>query len=405
MRQTMTQASIQSTAEILTQTPVGSRMWFWFCPDLPVDVPMLLLSSLERDPGMDKLNAAAGTLEFPLGGRLFMGLASVSVGGAIRLGAPGLTGDDLAALAGWVRAHLFGHPGLARLKGASFLDIQSDGRVAGIHDDAALWAGIPHVPVAGSIDGTAAVLDGLAEGEDAWFWMSELGGSGSPSAAAVRVEDDPMGRAFRGQVRAIRGEGSAFSGVLRPLTEARMAMTTTGDLDTSERIVTTLLTANQETLRCLHGARLVRMSGGRFVAARTINVSTDGPDLSDLMASLKDLTDGGKRVFWFTTAGKDGSAILVLAEEPGALKAAAKPVQGTDRGMRGQVRMSNKGWLEFRSRKPIDDFIPALAGWVTTLHAAWPGLRTLKGARLTVRDGHDEIVSRHRDDEAWTALP
>lgn len=400
----MTQASIQSTAEILTQTPVGSRLWFWFCPDLPTDQPMLLLSALESDPGMEALNAAASTLELPLGAKLFMGLASVSVDGTLRLGAPGLTVEGLAALAGWVNAHTFGHPALARLKGASFLDIGSDGVIAGIHQRPELWAGVPSRPVAGSIDSTAEVLDSLYEGQDAWFWMSDLGGSGGPAAAAVPVEEDPTGRAFRGQVRAIRGEGSTFSGILRPLTEERLAMTTTGDLDVGERVITTLLTAYGESLRRLHGARLVKMDGGRFVSARTVSVTADGPDLSSLMAALKDLTDGGKGVFWFTTAAKDGSPLLVIAADPGALKAAAKPVQGSDRGMRGQVRMSNKGWLEFRSRKPIDDFLAALAGWATAHHAAWPGLRTLKGARLTVRDENDEIVSRHRDDALWSAL-
>lgn len=397
----MTTATIQSTADILTQTPVGSRLWFWFCPDLGVDQPMLLLSSLESDPGMDALNEAAGTLQMPMGGRLFMGLASVSVNGALRFGAPGLTGEALASLANWVGAHLLSQPGLARLKDASFLDIQSDGVIAGIHDNSALWAGVPYMPVAGTIEGTAALLDGLSEGQDAWFWMSSEGSSGGPAATAVKVDDDPTGRSFRGQVRAIRGEGGAFSGVLRPLTETRLAMTTTGDLDLGVKIVTSLLSSHRDTLKRLEGARLVRMSGGRFVAAKTIS---SGPDLSALVAALDDLAGGAKGVFWFTTAAKSGGPMLVIAEEPGALKAEAKKVQGTDRGMRGQVRMTNKGWLEFRTRKPIDNFIGALAGFATDNHGAWGGLSRLRGARLTVRDDNDEIVSRHKDDDAWKGL-
>jgi hypothetical protein len=332
-----------------------------------------------------------------------MGLASVSVGGVLRLGAPGLTGETLAVLANWVGANIHGHPGLARLKDASFLDIRSDGVIAGVYEQAMLWSGIPYMPVAGTIEGTAAVLDRLDEGQDAWFWMSDVGGSGGPAATAVPVDEDPTGRAFRGQVRAIRGEGKAFSGVLRPLTEARLAMTTTGDLDLGERIVSALLSAHGGTLGRLGGARLVRMSGGRFVEARTLTVAP-GPDLSALVAALESLSDGGKGVFWFSTEGRDGTPVLVIAEDPGELKAAAKELQGSDRGMRGQVRMSNKGWLEFRTRKSIDDFLPALAGWAVSHRAAWPGLSTLKGARLTVRDENDEIVSRHRDDDAWAAL-
>lgn len=362
---------------------------------------MLLLSSLETDPGMDALNAAAATLPMPMGGRLFMGLASVAVNGSLRFGAPGLTSEMLGALANWVGTHLIAQPGLARLKDATFLNIQSDGVIAGIYESEMLWAGVPYLPVPGTIEGTAALLNELAEGEDAWFWMSEAGSSGSPAATVVKVDDDPTGRAFRGQVRAIRGEGAAFSGVLRPLNEVRLAMTTTGNIEVGVRIVTSLLASNRQVLKRLEGARLVHMSGGRFVAARTIS---SGPDLSGLVKALDELADGAKGVFWFTTEAKDGSPMLVIAEEPGALKVAAKQVQGSNRGMRGQVRMTNKGWLEFRSRKPIDNFIDALAGFAVANHGSWSGLSRLKGARLTVRDENDDIISRHRNDDVWKSL-
>ena len=288
------------------------------------------------------------------------------------------------------------------MKGASFLDIRSDGVIAGIHDNAMLWAGMPYVPVAGTIEGTAALLESLDEGQDAWFWMSDIGGGGTPAATAVRVDDDPTGRAFRGQVRAIRGDGKAFSGVLRPLDAGRLAMTTTGDLDTGVRIVKSLLAAHNNVLSCLQGARLVRMAGGRFVAAKTI--APAGPDLSSQVAMLNAMAGGAKAVFWFTSASKTGQPILVLAEDPGKLKAAAKQVQGKDKGMRGQVRMTGKGWLEFRTRKTINDFIPTLAKWAMDNHGSWDGLSQLRGARLTVRDEDDQIVSRHKDDAVWSAL-
>ncbi len=392
------QASVGGTAAVLSTLGSGDRFWFWFSPDLSPDGPRLLASALQADPGMEHLQVAAETLPLPLSARRSMGMASIGADGRAVLGAPGLSGAALAALAEWVQQHAEDHPALGRLKDTRMLAIRPDGVVGGAFEDPALWAGLTAPPAPGTLPGEAEILASLPAGESARFWMCASG----PRMVVVPVGIDPSGDRFRDRIRPHQravGDAPVLAGVLRTTTAA-VVLTTSGALDGAADIVAALLATGLAGR--LQGARLVQMADGRFVSALTL--TAPGPDLSREEGILRGLTEADRLVFWLTRDGAAGAPMLVLETDRDRLKEAVKATGLRGTAIRGQARLTGKGWIELRAGSDMDGAIPALARFVATHRAGSPALDRLRGARLTIRDRDGEITARHRDDAAWAAL-
>ncbi len=392
------QASVGGTAAALSALGAGERFWFWFSPDLSTEAPRLLVTSLQADPGMEALTATTDAMTLPMGGRMSMGLASVNSDGRVQLGAPGLSATHLSALAEWVQHNADDHPALGRLKDARMMTIQPDGRVSDAFESADLWDGLTAPAAPGTLAGEAEVLASLPVGENARFWMCADG----PRMVIVPVSLDPKGDMFRSRIRAHqRAVGSApvFAGILRTTTAA-VVLTTAADLSGAAGIVESLLGTGRAAR--LSGARIIRMKNGQFVEA--VSLKAKGPDLSREQGILAGLSESDRLVFWFTRDGAAGQPHLVLETDRDRLKGAAQATGLRGTAIRGQARMTSKGWIEFRSQKDMPDFVAALARFVAAHRSAFPALARLKGARMTVRDRDGEITARHRDDAAWKTL-
>jgi hypothetical protein len=133
--------------------PAGSRAWFWFCPEV-------------AEPH------------------------------------PPLSWEMLAILAEWASRHVDDHPGLARLKGASFLN--SNGVVLKKIEDDAVWAELPDATINGTIQQTAQRLTRLKPGRDFWFWMSDC--AHSPAAAWRSPPRTTSARAVASSARWLSGK-------------------------------------------------------------------------------------------------------------------------------------------------------------------------------------------------------
>lgn len=394
-------SSVVATATTLAALSPGERAWFWFSPDLSLDAPRLLLSSLRDDPGMRQIRQDARHLALSPGGRLTLGMASVGPEGLLELGAPGLTAASLAALAAWVKHHAEAHPALGRLKDCRMLAIRADGVVEAVYEDAALWAGLTAPPAPGTLSTESAALDALPVGQRAWFWMSTDG----PRLLISPLSDDADGSRFRARLQVARqgnGGGASLGGVLKRVA-AGLVLTTAEPIDAGPQIVSALLGAGHA--RALEGARLLQMASGRFVGGLTVGQRAGGgPDLSRQVAVLEALAGGERGLFWFTDAAADGAPLLLLETDKDALRDAAHRAGGRGRTLRGRVGASKAGWLEFRAQKPYTGFITALAGWAAGHLLRAPGLSALRGARMTIRDGDGTIIDRQRDDAAWDRL-
>ena len=392
------QPSVGDAAAVLSALGAGERFWFWFSPDLPEEQARLVVSSLRTDPGMEGLQTAASAQAVPAGGRLSMGMGSVSADGRVQLGAPGLGGDELAALAGWAQRHADEHPALSRLKDARLLSTRPDGVVSASFEDAALWEGMLAPPAPGTLAFEAEALASLPAGQSSRYWMCADG----PRLVVVPLAVDPDGAVFQARVRAHQravGAAPVAGGVVRALSGA-LALTTTGELETLAAIAAALVQTGQ--LGRLSGARLVQMAGGKFVRAQTL--AGAGPDLSVEARLLEGLDASSRLVFWLTRDGDGGQPRLMLDVDMDALKPRVRASGLRGASTRGLARLSSKGWLEFRTQKDLEGFLPALAAFATAHQGGCPALQRLAGARLTVRDDDGEITARYRDDALWASL-
>ena len=391
-------ASIEHTSSVLATLGVHQRFWFWFSPDLPKSDSRLILSSLLSDPGMDQLTMISSQQNLPVGGRMSMGMGSINADGRVELGAPGLGIESLQALAEWVQEHATDHPALGRLKDSNMLAVEPSGVVRDAINDPSLWSGVVAPPVPGTLDGEAEILSSLPKGEKARFWISEQG----PHLVVVPVNIDPKADLFRSRIRAFQrvvGQTPVVAGVLQATTAA-IVLTTTSSLPEASKIVNTLV--NTGKVNRLSGARIIQMIGGKFAAA--MNIATKKLDLSRENEILTKITTEDRLVFWFTRDGANGKPLLVLETDKERLKETVKASGFRGSSIRGQARLTSKGWIEFRSRRDMKNFIPALAAFAIANQSSFTALSILKGARLTVRNDQGDITARYRNDEVWSSL-
>ena len=393
--------SISTLTEALELLSVGERLWFWFCPDLDMRGPQLLMTGLATDAGMARLNAQVDAVALPVGARSHRGLASVGTDGRLRFAAPGLSAQALQALAAWADRNVLNHPGLSHLKGAEMFDITPEGTVSAIHADPGLWANLAEPIVQGTPGGTADTINALEAGEDAWFWASDAGYGGRPAMIAVAAEIDPDGALLNGQLQALRGTGAQVRGVLRWTEDRRLVITSTSPIDDLVDVLSAIV-YSFGAMRSLAGARLLQVAEGGIVAAGNL------PGVEDLDAygQLVKRARGGEGAwFWFTTADEGGSPRLLLGDSKAALKSLSAPIVPLGSVLRGQLGLDEDGTLSFISRGgDADGVLVSLARWTADAASVSPQLRALRGARLTIVGDDGEVVSRHDDDAVWTLV-
>ncbi|CAN0454193.1 unnamed protein product, partial [Ectocarpus fasciculatus] len=211
--------TIDSVAEQLSALPTGQRAWFWYCPQLADEQPVLLLQHFKLDARQQALQRQIAQLQLPAGALPVCGVAHSGGDGTLSFGAPLLSADGLERLASWASRHVAAHPGLARLKGARFVRTSLDGRGVANHADDALWAGLPAPKVSGSLEETAALLPKVKAGRSYWFWMTDTGPGGAPWLILGSSKHDADGALFAQKVAAVRaqaaGTPTAVRGVLR----------------------------------------------------------------------------------------------------------------------------------------------------------------------------------------------
>lgn len=389
----------------LQNLSVGERSWFWFCSATDAVETPLVLSPLRRDPMMHTLRAQVELIHRPAQSEAYTGLASINADGTIALGAPGVSTDALSALASWVLRNVRAFPDLERLRDACFVRIDGD-RVVAQYDDPELWLGMDAGPQPGSIDEAAARLAAAPPLVPYWVWMTDCGPGNAPFMLLASTTDDPGGEAFASQISSVRlrspALGKTFSGTLHQSSDGLPVLTTPSSTAEQAPAILDALTVAHPGLSALQQARVFRIKGQRRQEIKR------GPDLTRELAALQALSGPGHQIQFFFTNGGDGHpAALLLANEPAALKAAARAlVTGPNHeSTRGRVVCSKAGWLEFRARGEFANFIGLLAEWTAQHIMRHPGLGRLRGARMTLRDKEDNILSRHKDDKAWAIVP
>lgn len=400
-------ASTNETADTLSQLAVGERFWFWLCTRVEGNHPVLLAQPLASDPGMTTLTAEARRAPLQLGAVPLTGLGSIGEDGHVRMSSPLASADQLAGLARWVRAEVDEHPGLARLKNTMFLNISPGGTVRAIHQEPDLWEGVPDALVPGSLAESAMRLARLKAGRSCWFWLAERGPDDSPHLYLHSARRDPEGAAFVDAVLQLRrkatGNGTELRGQLHRTEGGTLMFTSQDEVQGGLPIFQALMAANEPLAEALSSALLVQSRGDTFIKIARIEAAGAGLDLSEQASVLSLLqSPSDKAMFWLCSV-KD-TPHLLLSESRDGLKASVKSSGLKGESVRGQVVVSSKGWLEFRVRAPYPDFIEQLAAWALAHHAAWPALKRLRGARMTQRGNDGEIVSRQKNDNAWSSL-
>ncbi|MFT4979778.1 MAG: hypothetical protein ACI8S6_005690, partial [Myxococcota bacterium] len=360
------------------------------------DLP-LVLERFADPKGMVKLQQRAGGLPLPPGARVCTGIAAVDDDGRLQLGSPLFEDGMLARLAAWVRQHLDTHPDLAHLSDARFVRTSRDGSVLERFADPTLWDGISRPPRSGTLAAAAATLATLPAGEDAWVWLSE--GSDTPLAITSLVSGDPDTTAFSQLVLAGRARSGRVDAGLRGTvrrTASGLLVLTQDDLGRVGPRLSAWLAA-QGTVR------LAQLRDGEIISSTRVSGPPAGGDFSGLVAALESAQRGEPPLFWFTDATKGGGPLLLLEHDHAALKSLALEATSGAPTVRGQLHAAKWG-LEFRTRDEHPGFLQTLAAFIRNHSRQWPGLLALVGARMTVRGRDGAVISRHRDDKAFSGL-
>ena len=129
----------------------------------------------------------------------------------------------------------------------------------------------------------------------------------------------------------------------------------------AQSALASLIRSNAE----LEGAQLAFMSGGSFQQLFDEVLAEEHMSFQHEAEVLAELTEG--RVgFWFAGAEQAGNAVLLLDADRGQLKSRARELEVTGAVLRGALKVSSKGWLEFQAKSAYPNFITELAAW--TVH-------------------------------------
>lgn len=382
--------------ENLSGLQIGERCWFWFCPD--TEASPLLLESFSKEDGMSLLLEKAEKIEIPQGALVCTGMASLSAEGVFQFASPLFEEDMLPVLSGWVKVNYDSYPGLAALHGARFMRVAPNGQIKEAFSDEDAWKGVPRVSRIGTLEASANLLAQMGNEHSAWIWISEQKSGAPPLVVVNTLEDDPKATLFNQMVFAGRQRSVLKTGGVRGVVKkigGVLLITTADELDGVGESL-------EKWFEQFSGVRFVQIENKEIVDSRIIG-KTASIDLTKLVEALRQVKNGKNMVFYFTNVGKDGQPVLMMNSSLSDLKSQVKSISGDAPMVRGEVQMAKWG-VEFRARNRYPDLLPQLAAWVETHHGAWPDLRVLVNARMTLRDKEGTILEKFKSDSVWDAI-
>lgn len=251
----------------------GLRYWVWANADAADDDVPVLFQRIDQDPNRQRITLLAEQVGVGLDDPIGSGTAWMDEAGVMQLMGADLGRAHLAALAAFVQEHVGDHPALARLKDARVLTTGADATVVDTATLPQAWEGVPDVPAPHPLDAAAAVLSGLASGEDAWFWLTPGGPSGVAHLEASPVALDPKARAFLATCRAqgarVGGAPRVF-GTVRRLSSGSLVFSTSAGSGEGFVEACKALAGQHPDLGDLSQARLIQLVDGRIAAAQSV---------------------------------------------------------------------------------------------------------------------------------------
>ncbi len=394
-------ATAADTAAFLETLSVGDRFWYWLCVAVEDGHPMLLAQPMSAQ-GKAALEQYGRQIPIVRGGIPIIGLGNVADAGHIQLSSPLASAETLSALSAWVRAEVQEHAGLARLKNAQFINIINR-VVQAVHQDPALWEGVPDTIVPGSLDETIMRLQKVPPERSYWFCLAESGPGDKPFLNLQSHRRDPEGTAFAENLQQMRRKasrsGTEVRGILRKSKQGSLVFATPDALEGGLAIMNRLAAGNDVLKDLLDQALLMSSMGSRVVLFQ----ASPRLDLSEQSTVLNGLKDqGDQSYFWMYEA--ENTTHLQLFSDRDTFRALSQTIKVTGKNIKGRVVVSRSGWLEFRTRSPYPNFVDQLIHWATEHHAQWPALRRLHDARMTQRDKENNILDRQKNSEAWSQL-
>jgi len=401
--------SIESLSSTLNQLSAGERGWFWMCTQVATEDPCIVITPFTAGNPKPMYDAAA-TIERPLAVVPIVGVAAVGSDGRLNFASMFLEQEDLPRLADWTQKNIEKYPALSRLRDTILVQLSQDHKILNRFEDASLWEGIEKPVVPGTAAAELRILSKFKPGRKAWYWMTDKGPDGKPFffANSSKVAPEKFAAEVTKLQLRIPQNGKTAFGYVEVNKNNVLVFTSQSDADDGMQILKALQESYADDASALQTARFLQMDGARIIkVGRPVSASepTTVIDLSAMSNVLAKMTEQSNSIaFWFTSAAKDGQPMLVISDDKKQIKSQAMAAGGSGDTIRGVVKQSSKGWVEFRVKDAYPKFVEAIAGFVSKYHEDWPSLRRLKGARMIQRQG-DAIVDRQKNDKVWSHIP
>ena len=401
--------SIGSLETTLGNLSAGDRAWFWFCSQIKDEHPFLMITPFSSG-SPESMYDAAGTIPLEPGVIPAVGVAAVGSDGRLGMASMFVDEGDLERFASWTKKHIVQHPNLNRLYNATLIKISEQGKILARHEDQALWEGIPKPTVAGTTAAELQILSKFKPGRKAWYWMTDKGPDGRPffMAKPSKVTPEKFAEEVNQMQLRIPEEGRTAYGYVEVNAKNVLVFTSQTDADEGMEILAMLRKEYASDVASLQNARFLQVNGSRIIKVGRTGRTTANPVdsiLADVAKNLRGMDEQSKNfAFWFTDSDKSKKPMLIISEDKAQLKAWAASIGGQGKTLRGVVKLSPKGWIEFRTKSPYPDLVVQIAGFVAAHHHKHNELRKLKGARVIQKQG-EETVDRQKNDAAWSSIP
>ena len=400
--------SIEQVCTTLQKLRSGERCWFWYCSDLPINMPRLLLQPLGSDNARQNLKELSENLSVGPRDKTYAGVMSVDSTSTCHFGGANLDKSMIRNLALWVHANHSDNAELSRLCHAQGNLINAAGILSESFHMPSMWSGIQAQYFDETLPDTLTKLQQMQPGDEAFIWMTSQGPNNNPHMCLSLVDEDPQANAFLDMVQrlrlSIRTVGPTIRGVIVINAAGIPFLRTQDDISCAPEIVQSIVNISPSpTLRKL---RLAQMIDGVIKNSLSLDPEETKAiiDLSRQSTCLNKLKPERTLFFWFTNADSTGKPLLLLEKDKDRLKELAASARGDGDKLNGKLVLDSKGRAEFRSRKTMPNFITILASWAIEHAPAWPSLQKLRDARLICKDAEGKTIDRQKNSDAWTNL-
>lgn len=243
---------------------------------------MFIALGCDADPTMGRLSRRIeGAGPSDPDAAVCSGSGAVTPDGRLQLLGNRFSAALLADLAGWVKAHVSNHPGLARLRGVELVMVTPNRRVRQIFSDDTLWQGVPAPPCPGTLRASSDHIQAMGTGDNALFWMTAHGDEDSPFIGVHPFQGDPDMGAFTEQLRRYRRRfpraSDAIQGVVRRQPSGQLLFSTQKDVTSGQwRTILKALVKVCPELREFAQSRFVQVQQGKITQAALARRSPKG---------------------------------------------------------------------------------------------------------------------------------